>query len=150
MLLNRPLGISLAIAPVSDFEPVAIVRAKFALNKSRSSGWTDVAFDTAEIDNGWGWTPGNAEFVVPSGVSIIIANFIMGSTTYANADDQIRIYKNAEIPFLQVVDNQFWHGNPARAVIPVTPGDEIKFKLYSEGSYSYAAANTQATIVGYP
>lgn len=134
----------------SVLEPVAWVRAKFNTGKSLlSASWTELNPNVEIADNGWGYTPGSSSFVVPAGVNLVEAAFQVYGQTAVSMDSQARITLDGVNKAYCLTDNQNWLPLQQKAILAVTPGQVIKFWVYTQSACTLSDTWTQFAITGY-
>lgn len=129
---------------------VAKVSAKYSSNTTIPNAETNIAMTSAVYDDAWGWTVGSANFVVPSGVSVVIVTVNFKTVSAVNCDPLLILYKNGAIVTRQYKDNQYWLPNTIRHVIAVAPGDTLRVAVNPTGATLNASADyCNITMVGY-
>lgn len=147
--MNGIVGTAPQPLPSSAF--VASVAAGFTGTQATNSGFvlTVVNFDNEEIDNGWGWTAPDTDFVVPAGVSVVVISVTMYAGTGLTPNDHsIQIRLNGVSQSQEYQDNQFRNYGHSNAVLSVTPADVITIGVNTEAAITLNAG-TRVTIAGY-
>jgi hypothetical protein len=137
-------------APVTG-DLIAYITAYFSSDETVLDG-DPIEWDTAENDDGWGWTPGGSMFTVPAGMNVAIVNVHIRDGASDGTDNELIVELNGSQVARSKTTAQVINAVEIYTVLDVSQGDEIEIIAGSSGTDTVidsGVSNSFICIEGY-